>query len=458
MNQKTPSSDITTASTSKTIPNSTAPKGMSSSAKEKSLYLLLSIVISSLMVTGLVEQGIPSALKRLLQLQIHPARLIADFTLIGGTGAALINSALVGAIGLILIKISRVRLSGPTIAAVFTLIGFGFFGKTPLNITPIILGVFLSARLVGKKYNEYILISLFGTALGPLVTFVVAELGFSGLQAYLIGTSAGITAGFILPPVATAMLRLHQGYNLYNMGLTCGFIGLFAAGLFVAGGNALPLDILWNTEPSPVLSALIPTISTLFILWGIVMSPRKFFADFLRVQKLTGRLPQDFMSMVSPEGSLVNIGLLGLASWTYVLIVGAPFNGPVLAGIFTICGFGAFGKHVRNSWPVVAGVVISCLVFGKDLASPGPILATLFVTTLAPIAGEFGVGAGLVAGFLHLVMVERSASWHGGFDLYNNGFAGGLTATLVIAVIEWYRSNKPDKSSTHDVLFKRKRN
>jgi hypothetical protein len=38
-------------------------------------------------------------------------------------------------------------------------------------------------------------------------------------------------------------------------------------------------------------------------------------------------------------------------------------------------------------------------------------------------------------------MVERTAAWHLGLNLYNNGFAGGLTATVFVAVIEWYRSN-----------------
>jgi hypothetical protein len=82
------------------------------------------------------------------------------------------------------------------------------------------------------------------------------------------------------------------------------------------------------------------------------------------------------------------------------------------------------------------------VVFGKDITSPGPILAVLFVTTLAPIAGEFGILAGVAAGFIHLVMVESTAAWHGGLDLYNNGFAGGLTATLVIAILHWYRTNR----------------
>jgi hypothetical protein len=160
------------------------------------------------------------------------------------------------------------------------------------------------------------------------------------------------------------------------------------------------------------------------------------------IQKLSGRLPSDFLDAVSPGGALVNVGLLGLAGSLYVYLVGGPFNGPVLGGLLTLMGFGAFGKHLKNCWPIVTGVVVSCLVFSKNMAAPGPLLAALFATTLAPIAGQFGPVAGIIAGIIHLAVVERSAAWHGGLDLYNNGFAGGLTATLIVAVIEWYRSTR----------------
>jgi hypothetical protein len=87
-------------------------------------------------------------------------------------------------------------------------------------------------------------------------------------------------------------------------------------------------------------------------------------------------------------------------------------------------------------------VVGATLLFGKGLASPGPLLAVLFGTTLAPLAGEFGPLVGLAAGFVHLVMVEQTAAWHLGMNLYNNGFAGGLTATYFVALIEWLRANR----------------
>jgi hypothetical protein len=131
------------------------------------------------------------------------------------------------------------------------------------------------------------------------------------------------------------------------------------------------------------------------------------------------------------------MGLIGLASWGYTLLVGAPLNGPVLGGILTVIGFAAFGKHLKNAIPVAIGIVGATFLFRVDPSAPGAILALLFGTTLAPIAGEFGLLVGVVAGFLHFVMVHRTGAWHAGMSLYNNGFAGGLTATLLAAVMEW---------------------
>ena len=137
--------------------------------------------------------------------------------------------------------------------------------------------------------------------------------------------------------------------------------------------------------------------------------------------------------------------LLGLVANAYILIIGGDFNGPSIGGMLTIMGFATFGKHLKNCWPVALGVIAATLLFGKSLAAPGPLRALLFGTTLAPLAGEFGIFVGFAAGFTHLLMVERTAAWHGGLDLYNNGFAGGLTATLFVAVIQWIDSNKKSK-------------
>ncbi len=416
---------------------------------EAALFRMTWVILLAIIAMGFLVQGpVPTAVG-LWELQLHPARLINDFTAIAGTGATMVNAALVAAIGLSLLRVNGIRISGPAIAAVFTMLGFGLFGKTPLNVLPIILGVFVSARIAGKKFDQYILIALFGTALAPVVSTIAVELAGASAYTWPAAVAAGIALGILLPPAAMVMLRLHQGYNLYNIGLTSGFLALFASSVLLAGGATLDATLIWNDRPDMVLRLFVPVISGVLVVAGLIDGPRTAVRDLRRILKLSGRLPSDFMDLVSHHGSLLNMGLLGFAAWAYVLAVGAPLNGPVLGGIFTVIGFGAFGKHLRNCLPVVLGVLAATLVFRVDPTSPGAILALLFGTTLAPIAGEFGMKLGFVAGVLHFTIVMRSGAWHAGLALYNNGFAGGLTATLLAAVTEWYHQSDR-RSSTKE--------
>lgn len=405
------------------------------------LFRLTSSILILIIVVGAVVQGVAETFRGVLLLQLHAARLITDFSVVAGPGAAMVNAALVAGIGLVLLRVNRIQMSGPAFSIVFTMLGFGLFGKTPLNILPIILGVFISARLAGKKFNQYILIALFGTALAPVVSTIAVELSL-GVLAWPLAVTGGIAVGVLLPPAAMAMLRMHQGYSLYNVGLTSGFVGLFVASILIAGGVELQGLREWNGDPGVMLVLLIPALSVILIAAGVVRHGRSALTDFVKISELTGRLPSDFMDMVSAPGALVNMGALGLLSWGYVLAVGAPLNGPVIGGILTVVGFGAFGKHPRNCFPVVIGILAATLLFGANPAAPGPILALLFGTTLAPLAGSFGFGVGFIAGFLHFVIVMRSGGWHSGLALYNNGFAGGLTATLVASVMEWHHQSE----------------
>ena len=415
---------------------------------ERILYALLIVLISSLMLTAMILEGPLTVLKNTLNLQTQAARLISDFTL-HGVGTAMFNAATVGLLAMVLIFHASVSLSGPAVSAILTMMGFSFFGNTLLNSIPLIGGVWLASKLARKTFGSYSLIALFSTALGPLVTYLMFSIGLPLPLSVPLGIIAGLAAGFILPAVAGSMLQLHQGYNLYNVGFSCGFIGLFASNLLIAAGKMEPLTIKWSEEFSLPLFLLIPLFSVMLIVTALfIEKPKQGFQGFLEVQKLSGRLPYDFFDTGYTAGTFLNIGLLGLVFWGYLVIIGAPINGPTIGALFTIIAFGGFGKTLKNTYPVALGVVLSTLLFGKSLVAPGPLLATLFATTLAPITGQFGFFAGLLAGFLHLVMVEATASWHGGLVLYNNGFAGGLTASLFVAILQWYKTNRPEEDFT----------
>ncbi len=408
------------------------------------LYTLSWSLIALFIITGITVDGPSEALSGLLTIQLSPGRLINDFIYIGGIGGALINSALVAMIGLLLISVTKVKLSGPTFAAVLTLMGFGLFGKTPLNILPIILGVFISSKFIGKQFKEYIIIALFGTALGPVVSFIAFEIGLTGALGIPAGVGIGVLSGFFLPAIAVAMLHFHQGYNLYNMGLTCGFFGLFASSFIVATGHEFEPLMHWYDQKSLLLTLIVPLFSIVLILLGVILGGKKSLASLKLVQTFSGRLPSDFMVMASLDGALINSGLVGLIGSLYVYLIDGDFNGPVIGGLLTIIGFSSFGTNLRNAWSVVMGVILSSLLFNVELNSPAAILAAIFVTTLGPIAGQFGFIAGIIAGFIHMVMVLETGSWYGGINLYNNGFAGGLTATIIVAIIQWYKTNRTE--------------
>lgn len=94
-------------------------------------------------------------------------------------------------------------------------------------------------------------------------------------------------------------------------------------------------------------------------------------------------------------------------------------------------GFGAYGKHIRNVIPVLLGVFLVNLINIHDVNATFAILAALFGTTLAPIAGRYGVIAGIVAGALHMSLVTNIGFLHAGMNLYNNGFSGGFIAAII---------------------------
>ena len=110
-------------------------------------------------------------------------------------------------------------------------------------------------------------------------------------------------------------------------------------------------------------------------------------------------------------------------------------NGPVIGAIFTIVGFAAYGKHPRNIVPIMLGVFIASMLKDWSADDPSAVLAALFGTTLAPIAGRFGWRWGIVAGFVHSSVAQTVGQLHGGLVLYNNGFAAGLVAAILVPVI-----------------------
>jgi hypothetical protein len=254
---------------------------------------------------------------------------------------------------------------------------------------------------------------------------------------------AGLAAGFLLPPLAVYMLRLHQGYNIYNVGLTCGFLGVFVAALLEGAGLSTTLPFQWSVRYSGVLQVYTLVYVASMIVVGAVLA--RSLRGVRGLVGEAGTLPTDFVELHGPGATLLNMGLVGLIGWGYIALVGGTYNGPTLGGVLTMVGFAAFGKHVLNVPPIMLGVYLGSRLLVWEPTEAGPLLAALFATTLAPLSGQFGPLVGLLAGLVHLTLVMRTGAWFVGLNLYNNGFAGGLTATLLVSIISWWSNWREER-------------
>jgi len=139
--------------------------------------------------------------------------LITDYIELSGIGASFINSALVITSLIILLLILKVEPNGAILAGLFTTAGFSLFGKNILNIWPIVIGIFLYSKSQKLPFTNFIVIMLFGTTLSP----TVGELFFSDFLPFylsiIVSLSISIFLGFILAPMASYTLRLHQVWS-----------------------------------------------------------------------------------------------------------------------------------------------------------------------------------------------------------------------------------------------------
>ncbi len=401
---------------------------------------ILSVFPTAFLIFGIVYSFFERAsiIDGLSAIATSPTTLLTDFLKVGGVGPAFINAALVGFFNIYLLRRFKMRINGLLIAAVLTVLGFSFFGKNVINVLPIYFGGYLYSKHQQIPMKNVILVIMFSTALAP----IVSEITFGGIFPegfnYFMGILSGTLIGFIIVPLSSHMLRFHDGYNLYNIGFTAGLVGtVFTSFLRNFKIDILPVNILY-TQQNYAIVALVTALSVYLIVAGLAIN-KDGLKNYKNIFQYKGRTITDFTSLVGYGVTFINMGVLGLMSTAIVLLLGGYFNGPVLAGIFTVIGFGAFGKHPKNCLPVMLGVLLGGLFFGYEFSSTVFVIAVLFSTTIAPLAGTFGPVIGVIAGILHLTLVTNIGIIHGGINLYNNGFAGGLAAGMLVPIIDAFK-------------------
>ena len=368
---------------------------------------------------------------------LSPDILISDYVEIGGIGASLINSALTSLFALSILVFIGVKPNGSTIMSLWLICGFAFFGKNIFNIWPIIIGVYLYSRYQKEPFLNYSLVAMLSTTLAPTVSQLSFTNNVSKPIGIILGFLIGILTGFILAPISSHCIKVHNGYNLYNVGFSAGIYATLLMAILRALGIEFESRMLWNTESNFIFVILLLILSIYLIVLGIYNNS-SLNKDFLSLIKQPGRLVSDFYISFG-NTCYFNMGILCILSTILVLSLQSHLNGPTIAGIFTIVGFGAFGKHPVNVIPIIIGAILGAFININPINSPSLILSILFYTALAPVESKFGYKVGILAGFLHVNMVTNIGYLHGGLNLYNNGLAAGFVAMILIPVINIFK-------------------
>lgn len=409
-------------------------------------WLLPIGIAVAFLLWGFIIEPLPEILEGISRIIFEPSTLITDYIVIGGLGGAFVNAGILGLILTILTVHIKEEADGVSLAALFLIMGFALFGKNLFNVWFILIGIVLHSQIFKVPLKRVWTVGLFGTAMAPMVSDLIYSASTPEPFGWIAGISAGVLTGFILPIVSDWIKRTHDGFNLYNVGFAAGIIGTVFVSIFKSYGYLPEPRLIWNTDHQFVLFAFMNTLFGLMIIAGQYWNPQAI-KGFKRLITTSGRAPVDYLKEYGSGVILINMGLNGMLATTYLLFVGGDLNGPTLGGVLTIVGFGAAEKHIMNILPIFVGIYIGAFTKVWHITDPSIQLAALFGTALAPFAGRYGWGAGILAAFIHMSVVLNVGGLHGGLNLYNNGFSAGIVAMILLPVLKFFDERQRAKAS-----------
>lgn len=402
---------------------------------------------------------------------ISPCPLVTDYFEIGGLSSAMLNAGACGMACFLAMILLKGESHPNTLAGYFLVVAHCFYGLNFLNMWPCFLAPFLYLRMKKLDFKNNLHVCMFATSFGPFISeflfrytqrdsfrFGEVSLTLSGI-ALALGFS--LVLGFVIPAILPGAKAWHKGYNLYNGGLAFGVFGFFIFNFMYKTMGITPPEILHHTNAiydhfdhnyQVFATAFFLIVFAVCIVCGYYLNG-KSFNGYKNLLKDTG-FATDFADKYGMSVCLINIGVYGIIFLIYIILItvltpGAGFTGPTIGVILAALTFTAIGQHPKNVWPILAGYVllylitlIFCQVSGRDItwsvSTQGYINGVAFATGLCPIVGRYGVRAGIAAGLMCASMCTATRDLHGGFVLYNGGFTAGITALILLPILEHY--------------------
>lgn len=400
------------------------------------LYNLLIVYCLLLLILGLMIEGPRNILLGMCLIIQSPSQLLSDYIEVANLGSAFFNSGLLTIVSIFIAKKVKASCDGRMIAALFSVSGFSFFGKNIYNSIPIFIGVWWYSKITRKPLRKYITIGYFGSALSPVVSYLTFGLNASFLTSLFLGITVGILIGFLLPILSAHCRQFHKGYSLYNVGFTCGLMAMIITSIFrLFEGEIEPVDNV-SIAYSSVLFFFLLTLFVIIYIIGLHFS-KQDETSLKKITELSGRNTTNFIGLAGIGRTLINMGRVGLLLTSFIFLMGGSFSGPIVGAVLTVVGFSACGNHLKNSLPILIGVILASIIAPiHERTQSTVIMAAIFGTSLAPISGSFGALYGVIAGFVHLALVTNITYLHAGLNLYNNGFSCGFVAAFLVPFFE----------------------
>ena len=176
-------------------------------------YDAMFIFSISVIIVGFFYNSPREIYEGYIRILTSPSNLLTDYMAVGGIGATFLNAGSLMFLASFALWRRKQLLTGPIIAALFTLFGFSLFGKNLFNTIPITLGVYLYSLFQGEKFDSYTMNSLFGTAIGPVVSYICFGIGLNFFEGFLLSYFVGIIVGMVIPALSGSFLPVTMWRN-----------------------------------------------------------------------------------------------------------------------------------------------------------------------------------------------------------------------------------------------------
>ena len=423
--------------------------------------------------------------ENLVRILTSPSKLVTDYFALGGLGSTLFNAAICGLFANLIIYLSRARADATILAGYMLVVAHCFYGLNFLNMWPPFIGILLYCGVTRNAIRENIHIAFFSTALAPFVSelcfrYALGNYTPSAVNVNWVGVTlsliCGLAIGFVIPALLPGMAAMHRGYSLYKAGLSIGILGIFLnAFMYSTLGVETPGDlIIVNDSYYALPYGYRGFMNTFFVILFLVtfavgfLLNKKSLRGYRELLQCTGH-GTDFTDKFGMPVCMINIAIYGMAILVYLNFVfllpsiipalpeGVGFTGATAGVIFAALTFAADGQHIRNVFPIAVGYIalfgVVILICGMTkfsipwtLSTQAYVNGLAFATGLCPIAGKYGFRYGVLAGLMSAIICAITAEMHGGFVLYNGGFNAGLTALILIPILDFYNV-KPIRES-----------